>query len=74
MGVRMKLTNILLLIFMVFFFGCATPQIITLKDGREITTPDKVEFDKESGFYQFEDQSGKEKSVNKDEVLSIEDK
>ncbi|MFT0212665.1 YgdI/YgdR family lipoprotein [Pseudomonas sp. F1_0610] len=51
--------------------GCSSPSIITLNDGREIQTVDQPEYNKKTGFYEYEQQDGKEASVNKDEVLTI---
>lgn len=51
--------------------GCATPSVITLNDGSQIQTTDTPEYDKRSGFYEFEQLDGKPTRINKDQVQSI---
>ena len=53
--------------------GCSTPSVITLNDGRELQTTDTPHFDRNSGFYEFEQLDGKRTRVNKDQVQSIKD-
>lgn len=52
--------------------GCSSPSVMTHKDGSQEMTPDKPEYDKDSGFYQYEC-NGAEVQVNKDEVQRIEE-
>jgi hypothetical protein len=52
--------------------GCATPYVIHLKDGEILRSTDEPEFDKRSGFYVFEDSSGKSVRVNKDDIVKME--
>ncbi len=51
--------------------GCASPTVITLKDGTQIQTTDKPGFDEDSGFYEFEQIDGKPVRINKDDVHTI---
>ncbi|MHC6224143.1 YgdI/YgdR family lipoprotein [Pseudomonas sp. X10] len=53
--------------------GCSTPSLITLNDGREYQAFDKPHYDRNSGFYEFEQLDGKLTRVNKDQVRSISD-
>lgn len=53
--------------------GCATPSVITLKDGRQIQTTDAPKLDADAGFYRFKQLDGKESSINKDDVLTIKE-
>ena len=52
--------------------GCATPHTITLRSGEEIETKDEPKLNVDSGFYEFEDASGKKVRLNKDEIQKIE--
>lgn len=70
----MKCINlILVLIITVLLVGCASPHIITLKDGRSITTKDTPHMNAD-GFYEYETLDGFDASVNGDEVLEIHKK
>ncbi|MCK1783868.1 MULTISPECIES: YgdI/YgdR family lipoprotein [Pseudomonas] len=53
--------------------GCASPTVITLNDGREIQAVDTPQFDKASGFYEFEQLDGKRTRINKDQVRTVKD-
>ncbi len=55
----------------IWILGCATPHLITLKDGETIQTKAEPKLDKKAGFYKFETQTGEKKQLNKDEVRSI---
>ncbi|WP_252179329.1 YgdI/YgdR family lipoprotein [Endozoicomonas sp. 4G] len=68
-----RINLILVLIITVLLVGCASPHVITLKDGRSITTKDTPRM-KPDGFYQYETLDGLEASVNGDEVLEIHQK
>ena len=57
----------------VLLVGCSSPQVIKLKDGSTIITPDELDYNEEAGFYNYEDSTGRERSINKDEIISIED-
>jgi hypothetical protein len=52
--------------------GCSTPYVIHLKNGDVMESTDEPDFDDDSGFYKFEDYSGKEVRLNKDEIISME--
>jgi hypothetical protein len=52
--------------------GCSSPSVVQTKDGSQIVTPDRPEYDKKSGMYQYQD-NGREVQINKDEVKSIQD-
>ena len=51
--------------------GCASPTVITLKDGTQLQTKDTPKYDKSSGFYEFEQLDGQPHKINKDDVHSI---
>ncbi|HDS1819047.1 MAG: YgdI/YgdR family lipoprotein [Pseudomonadales bacterium] len=53
--------------------GCSTPSLITLNDGREIQAVDAPKFEKDSGFYEFQQLDGKRTRINKDQVRTISD-
>ncbi|MCY1445022.1 hypothetical protein D9M71_615220 [compost metagenome] len=53
--------------------GCSSPSLITLNDGREFQTVDEPQFEKDSGFYEFQQLDGKRTRINKDQVRSISD-
>jgi len=53
--------------------GCSSPAVITLNDGREIQSIDTPKFDKDSGFYEFEQLDGKRTRINKDQVRTVKD-
>jgi len=53
--------------------GCSTPSLITLNDGREIQAVDQPLYDRNSGFYEFEQLDGKRTRINKDQVRTISD-
>lgn len=72
----MKLKVLVALVFAGVFgvlAGCATPSVITLKDGRQIQTTDAPKLDADAGFYKFKQLDGKERSINKDDVLTIKE-
>lgn len=51
--------------------GCASPTVITLKDGTQLETTDKPKFDEDTGFYEFEQLDGKPIRLNKDDIHTI---
>ncbi|KEQ19691.1 YgdI/YgdR family lipoprotein [Endozoicomonas numazuensis] len=57
----------------VLLTGCASPHIITMKDGRTIATQDAPEMN-DDGFYEYETPEGSDASVNGSEVLEINEK
>jgi Bacterial protein of unknown function (DUF903) len=52
--------------------GCATPYVIHLKNGDVMQSRDEPDYDKASGFYEFEDQNGRHVRLNKDDIVSME--
>jgi hypothetical protein len=53
--------------------GCSTPQRIVLKDDTVIETRDEVDYNKKTGFYEYEDAAGNENKINSAEVLQIQE-
>ncbi|MDE1461650.1 YgdI/YgdR family lipoprotein [Spartinivicinus poritis] len=53
--------------------GCSSPQVIKMKDGSTINTPDELYFNEDTGFYEYEDTTGRLRTVNKDEIVTIDD-
>lgn len=53
--------------------GCSTPQRIVLKDDTVIETRDEVDYNKKTGFYEYEDVAGNENTINSAEVLQIQE-
>ncbi|CAM3453364.1 YgdI/YgdR family lipoprotein [Bordetella sputigena] len=66
----LKLSAISLATFAILA-GCSSPSVVNTRDGSQIVTPDKPDYDKKSGMYQYE-QNGKDVQINKDDVKSIE--
>ena len=70
----MKIKSIIAMVFVAgVLTGCATPQRITLKDNTTINAKNEVKYNKKSGFYEYEDLSGKRSKVNADSILMIEE-
>jgi major membrane immunogen (membrane-anchored lipoprotein) len=55
----------------VVIIGCASTHTITLLDGSIIESNAEPEFDKKTGFYEFETRAGEYVKLNKDQVRSI---
>lgn len=54
--------------------ACGSPTYrICLKDGREFHSKGKPEFQKKTGYYQYENLNGRDALVRADEVLTIEE-
>ena len=70
----MKNTVVLTIALLVALFvvGCASPHKITLTDGSVIQTKNEPKFDSREEFYKFKNESGKNVSVNRNEVRKIE--
>lgn len=51
--------------------GCSSPSVVEKRDGGQVMTADEPEYNKDSGFYEY-DKDGKKVQVNKDDVKSIE--
>ncbi len=58
---------------LVVLAGCATPTVVHERDGSTVVTPDRPTFNKKTGFYEYEDKSGRVIRINKDDIQSIED-
>ena len=56
---------------LVILAGCASPQQIVLKDGTTLDSPDKISYNEDTGFYEYENVARKTQTVNKDEVLKV---
>lgn len=67
--------NKLLIAFLAVFAlaGCSTPSTIILNDDTEIETGDTPDFNKNTGFYEYEDAAGKSHTINKDDVKQIKE-
>jgi len=52
--------------------GCSTPSVIQKRDGSQVMTPDKPEYNDDTGFYEY-DKDGHRVQVNKDDVKTIEE-
>jgi len=61
----------IVVVSILFLFGCASPHVLTLKDGTQIETRDEPQFDNNTGFYTYKTKDGKKAQVNKDEVATI---
>lgn len=57
-----------------FFSGCSTPHTIYLQNGNTIDTISEPSFDDDTGFYKFEDLSGREGVIDKRAVLKVQEK
>ncbi|MCG7490119.1 YgdI/YgdR family lipoprotein [Vibrio sp. Of14-4] len=66
-------TTIVTAFSLVILAGCASPQQIVLKDGTTLDTPDEVSYNEDTGFYEYEDVAGKTQTINKNEVLKVND-
>lgn len=52
--------------------GCSSPSVVHTRDGGQVVTPDEPEYNKKSGFYEYE-QNGSKVQMNKDDVKTIEE-
>jgi Bacterial protein of unknown function (DUF903) len=55
-----------------FALGCATPYRIELRSGEILESTDEPELDRDAGFFVFQDRTGREIRVNRDDVVSME--
>lgn len=53
--------------------GCSTPYLIHLQNGDVVQSKDEPHFDRDSGFYEFEDVRGRHVRLNKDQVVRMEE-
>lgn len=72
----MKKTAILFLITLSFCLlaGCGTTYLVKLKSGQVYETPKEPALDKEDDFMTIKTKKGKKVSINKEEILAIEQK
>ncbi len=52
--------------------GCASPYVIYLRSGETLYSTDEPEYDEDAAFFRFEDETGREQRVNKDDVERME--
>ncbi|MBV7485692.1 YgdI/YgdR family lipoprotein [Bordetella sp. BOR01] len=52
--------------------GCSTPSTVHTRDGSQVFTADKPQYNEDTGFYEYE-KDGQKVQVNKDDVKSIEE-
>lgn len=70
----MKFKSVLTIsLTIISFTGCSSPQRVTLKDNTIIEARDSLKYNEKTGFYRYEDPSGKSKSINRDFILKIEE-
>jgi len=53
--------------------ACSTPYRLMLKDGTVVEMADEPEFNKDTGFYEYQTLDGKDVRVNKDQVVEIKE-
>ena len=68
----LRWTSLAALVALALVVGCATPYTIYLRSGETLHSTDEPSYDEDSGFYRFEDQDGREQSVNKDQIERME--
>ena len=66
-----RLRAVIAVVAAVVIMGCASPHMITLLDGSTIESKAEPDFDKKTGFYEFESRAGEHLKLNKDQVRSI---
>ncbi|WP_085715297.1 YgdI/YgdR family lipoprotein [Pseudomonas sp. B28(2017)] len=71
--IQRTLATFMLALGLATLAGCASPTVITLNDGREIQSVDTPRYDKDSGFYEFEQLDGKQTRINKDQVRTVKE-
>ena len=72
----MKKVFILFLLVVSFCFltGCGTVYLVNMKSGQVYETEKKPKVDEAEGFIEVKTKDGRKLRVNKDEVLTIEEK
>ncbi|MCK9535002.1 MAG: YgdI/YgdR family lipoprotein [Pseudomonas sp.] len=65
------LTALFVAAALVTLAGCASPTVITLKNGVQLETTDEPKYNEDSGFYEFTQKDGKPVSINKDDIHTI---
>jgi len=53
--------------------ACSTPYRMMLKDGTVVEMAGEPEFDKDTGFYEYQALDGKNVRVNKEQVVEIKE-
>ncbi|MDQ8033067.1 YgdI/YgdR family lipoprotein [Bordetella genomosp. 1] len=51
--------------------GCSSPTVVEKRDGSQVMTSDEPEYNKKTGFYEYE-KDGKKVQMNKDDVKTME--
>lgn len=70
----MSVARLLIAVALAALASCGSPIYrISLKDGREYLSKGKPEFQKKTGYYQYENLHGRDALVRADEVLTIEE-
>ena len=64
------LNGVVLFVAVVFMAGCSTPHVITMKDGKTVTTKNTPEMNSD-GFYEYKTPDGVTVRINGSEVLEI---
>jgi hypothetical protein len=70
----MKKTVFGVMICLSLLIGCATKYQIILKNGQELKAATKPALDKDSGYYNYIDASGKKVLLKEADVLLIKEK
>jgi len=52
--------------------ACSSPSVVTKNNGQQVVTPDEPEYNKDTGFYEYE-KDGHKVQVNKDRVDNIQE-
>jgi uncharacterized protein YcfL len=68
---RKTLPAIILSLSLMALAGCASPSVIVLNDGREITALDTPKLDAKAGYYEFKALDGKRARLNQDQVQGV---
>ncbi|WP_062267024.1 YgdI/YgdR family lipoprotein [Endozoicomonas arenosclerae] len=69
----MKSLYLAIISSVILLAGCSSPHVITMKDGRTITTQGSPEMN-DDGFYEYETLEGSDAKINGSEVLEINEK
>ena len=64
----------LLVVSFCFFTGCGTVYLVNMKSGQVYETEKKPKVNEAEGFIEVKTKDGRKLRVNKDEVLTIEEK
>lgn len=69
---RVKIMTLALLTGAGILVGCSSPSVVQKRDGSQVVTPDEPQYNKDTGFYEYE-QGGRKHQMNKDDVKTIEE-